>query len=101
MQWIPGLLSPPPSRRPGDEAICCREGKVFCEYDRTAKIRHFTLKIRELQTFTSYRFEDGRPNEDILGPPGDTYYLSNGGFNSSLSPTRNDSISTIRSMLEK
>jgi FtsP/CotA-like multicopper oxidase with cupredoxin domain len=77
----------------GIDVVNCREGKESCECDRTAKICHFTLKIRELQTFTSYKFEEERSEEDILGPPGDTYYLTNTGFNPSLLPPRNDSTS--------
>ena len=77
----------------GMDTISCREGKEVCECDRTANACHFTLKIRELQTFTSYKFEDGRPKEDNIGPSGDTYYLTNTGFNPSLPPPRNDSTS--------
>ena len=78
----------------GMDVVSCREGKESCECDRSAKICHFTLKIRELQTFTSYKFEDERSEEeDLLGPPGDTYYLTSTGFKPSLPPPRNDSTS--------
>ena len=77
----------------GIDVVSCREGKVFYECDRIAKICHFTLKIRELQTFTSYKFEDEKPEEDLLGPPGDTYYLTSTGFKPSVPPPRNNSTS--------
>lgn len=78
----------------GVDVVSCREGKEACECNNTAKICHFTLKIRELQTFTSYTFEDGRPQDDIVGPPGESYCLSKAGFKPSLSPQGNGSTST-------
>ena len=73
------------------DVINCGSGKEVCECDKTVNTCHFTLKIRELQTFTSYRFDDGKPEEDMIGSPGDTYYLSSTGFNPSHPHPRNNS----------
>ena len=43
MQWIPGLPSPSPLRRPGDEATCAYDNIVICYVYLTMFIIHVAL----------------------------------------------------------
>ena len=74
----------------GIHIVECRERDEICTCNKKAKICSFTLEVRELQTFTSYKFEERE--ESTIGSPGDTYFINNIGFNPSLPPPRDDSI---------
>ena len=65
--------------------VPCEDQQEACECDENLKSCRFRLEIEELQTFTSYRIQDG----EIVtrGTPGDTYFFNEQGFNPSLDST--------------
>lgn len=68
------------------DIVDCPDQQEACKCRKSAMACQFRLDIEELQTFTSYKINaDG----DIVsrGTPGDTYFISENGFVSSIPPT--------------
>ena len=79
--------------------VRCSDDDEFCECPGNESACMFVLIVEELQTFTSYRYED-KFDTDLVknctrivtskqtkgSSPGDTYYLNGRGFTPSLPP---------------
>ena len=67
----------------------CSDQQESCSCIKTATACQFKLDIEELQTFTSYKINS---NRDIVsrGTPGDTYYMTLNGYNTSIPTSSQD-----------
>ena len=69
------------------ERVPCKDQQKVCECGDKQQECEFTLRIEELQTFTSYKM-DNSSGEFSRGTPGNVYYLNESGYHPASAPNQ-------------